>query len=447
VVTSREDDMASAKITKRRLDSLRASERSDVFLWDTELRGFGVRLKPSGAKSFVISYYAPEVPGKRERLTIGSYGSVAVDEARKEASALLGRVAKGENPAQQRNERLRIARDETVARHFEEYIEEVTRAGRRKTIEAVVGMWTRYVEPAIGQLPVQSVTDQDVRRLHRQLRDKPIAANRTVQLIRTFYNWLPKSLRGANPASDLRLYPERPRRRYLSDDEARALEAALKKAEKIGLAPAPEHIEQRLKYERSKKGTPTRRVERNTGMFRAKVAPADPVAVAALRFLMLSGWREQEALSLRWDAVDLATGCVSLESTKTGASDRVLGSPALALLAMQPRVAGCPYVFPGRDPSRPREGIRRLWASVRHEAELKDMRLHDLRHSVASFAVARGYSLEQIGALLGHRSARSTARYAHLSTSVQRRIADDVGASIVAATEQKPRLKVLRSGA
>jgi len=191
--------------------------------------------------------------------------------------------------------------------------------------------------------------------------------------------------------------------------------------------------------------------------------------VAALRFLMYTGWREQEALTLEWSFVDFERNIVTLPSTKSGKSIRSLSAPARELLAAQPRVADSPYVFPGRTtkdkptapeqngtaqdaPKRPTArrqrkrvgehqplgGLQRLWYSVRSEARLEDVRLHDLRHSVASFAGGRGYSMFLIGKLLGHKDSRSTERYAHLADDVRKTMADDVGEAIREAMESDP---------
>jgi len=168
-------------------------------------------------------------------------------------------------------------------------------------------------------------------------------------------------------------------------------------------------------------------------MFSSELQPANPVAVAALRFLIFTGWRESEALTLKWSDVNLTTGNAMLGDTKTGKSARSITAPALEVLASQPHVTGSPYVFPGRDPMRPLREIQRLWYAARWNAKLEGVRLHDLRHSVASFAGGRGYSLFVIGKLLGHKTARSTERYAHLADDARKIAADDVGETIHAA--------------
>ena len=152
---------------------------------------------------------------------------------------------------------------------------------------------------------------------------------------------------------------------------------------------------------------------------------------------MLTGWREKEALTLRWDAVNLATRTAMLEDTKSGRSDRPLPAPAVELIAAQVKLEGSDYVFPGQIEEQPLQEIQRLWYAVRHHAGLEDVRLHDLRHTVASFAGAQGYSLFLIWKLLGHKDQRSTARYAHLADDIRKTMADGVGGAISDAMNRK----------
>jgi integrase len=201
---------------------------------------------------------------------------------------------------------------------------------------------------------------------------------------------------------------------------------ALHLAEITGVEPAPQH----------RKSAGAKRA-RNAGMFASGPQPANPITVAALRLLMLTGWREKEALTLRWDAVDFERGIVTLEDTKAGRSTRALPAPALKLIASQPRRAGSPFVFPGRVDGKPLQEIQRLWYAVRAAAKLEGVRLHDLRHSVASFAAAQGHSLFLIGKLLGHKDQRSTSRYAHLADDARKTMADSVGEEISRALSRR----------
>ncbi len=417
------------KITKRKVDALKPNPAKDEFLWDTEAKGFGVRVKPTGSRSFVLSYYAPGLHQTRRRLTIGAYGPITVEEARKQALELLARIAAGEDPVKEASEERRAIRDETVQALFPAYLEDGVVLRKESTLEYYESLGRLYVLPSLGQLPVARVTPQDVLKLHRALKDKPITANRVVQLIQGFFYWLSRRglFAGENPASKVERFPERPRERFLSVAEMGRIGDAIRTAESVGLPPAPQH-----------RKTPSAKRIRNHGMFSADPQPANPAAVAALRFLMLTGWREKEALTLRWDAVDFSRGIVTLEDTKAGRSTRALPAAALKLIAEQPKVEGSPYVFPGKVQGKPLQEIQRLWYAVRAAAGLDGVRLHDLRHSVASFAAAQGHSLFLIGKLLGHKDQRSTARYAHLADDARRAMADSVGGAIDQALGGSP---------
>lgn len=284
--------------------------------------------------------------------------------------------------------------------------------------------------PVLGELKVAGVTRTHVAKLHLGMRDRPYLANRALAVLGAMFRFA--ELHGlrpphTNPCAGLEPYTERARERFLADAEFAALGAALHRAEREGL-PAPPKLRR----------TPRRAA---TGKHRPKSAdtprPANPAAVAALRFLLLTGWREFEALSLRWDRIDLGRGLATLPDTKTGKSVRHVGEPVLALLATLPRLAGNPHVFPGRKPGDHLRELKRVWEAVRHAAGLPDLRLHDVRHSHASVAVSGGLSLPVIGQLIGHKEVATTQRYAHFAADPLRRAADDVATRISAALENR----------
>lgn len=418
------------KITKRKVDALKPNPAKDEYLWDTEAKGFGLRVKPSGARSFVLSYYAPELHQTRRRLTIGAYGPLTVDEARKKALELLARIADGEDPAMMAADDRRAIRDETVAALFPLYLQDGIDLRRPRTLDNYEILGRLHILPALGHLPVARVTSKDVTDLHRSMRANPTNANRVVQLLKAFFYWLERQeiFQGENPATRTERYPEKVRERFLTVQETARLGEALRTAETEGLEPAPQH----------RKPTSGKRV-RNAGMFAAESRrPANPSAVSALRLLILTGWREKEALTLRWDAVNFETITATLEDTKAGRSVRSLSAAALALITAQPRLDGSAFVFPGKISGKPLQEIQRLWYAVRHAAGLDDVRLHDLRHSVASTAAAQGHSLYLIGKLLGHKDLRSTARYAHLADDARKAVADSVAGAIGNALSARP---------
>jgi integrase len=160
---------------------------------------------------------------------------------------------------------------------------------------------------------------------------------------------------------------------------------------------------------------------------------ADPFALAAIRFLCLSGCRKGEALGLKWEHVDFVRSVLCLPDSKVGTRDIPIGLAALDLLRRLPRMAENPFVFPGRVAGQPLVGLQKVWERVRMRAHLDDLRVHDLRHGFASTGVKRGVSLAILQGLLGHSSPLTTSRYAHLQTDPQRVQADCIAASIAEA--------------
>jgi len=262
--------------------------------------------------------------------------------------------------------------------------------------------------------------------IHSAHRESPYQANRILNLMGAFLHWAESRgyrPRGSNPCRDVAKFPERERERFLSVEEVAKLGAALTRAEREGLPPAPN----------MKRKPPRPEKAKHRPKSADKPVPANPFAVAAIRFLLLTGWREREALDLKWEDVNLTSGAATLQDTKTGKSHRVLGAPACVLLGELPRLKDSRYVFPGAKDGAPPREIRRVWTATRHAAALRDVRLLDLRHTHASFGVGTGHSLYAIGKLLGHRRAETTSRYAHLADDVRKVAADAVSGALAAA--------------
>jgi len=420
-----------AKLTKRTIDATPAAT-SDVFLWDSALKGFGVKITPKNRRVFVFQYWAPNLNRVRRRMTIGPYGALTVDQAREAAQRLQGRVANREDPASELSASRAAARDETVSAISEEFLTDSEGKIKASTAAGYKWLFDKAILPTLGRKPIAQVTLKDVAALHSKHKSRPYLANRVLALVSSLLSWSETRgyrARGSNPCADIARYPEAERERFLTVDEVARLGAALTKAEKEGIPPAPEKREKPTSKEKAK----------HRPKSADKPVPADPFAVAAIRFLLLTGWRRNEALTLRWADVDLERGTATLPSTKTGRSHRALGAPAVALLAELERMADSPYVFPGRVTGGHLSDIQRLWTAVRHAANLSDVRLHDLRHGWASFAIGGGYSLYLTGKLLGHSRSETTARYAHLADDARKAMADNVSSVIDAALRGKKR--------
>lgn len=362
--------------------------RGQRFLWDADIKGFALRVTARGSKAFVLDYRSK---GRQRRITIGRYPDWTVMAAREEAKTMKRAVNRGEDPMAERHAE---AAAPNMRDLWERYRSDhlLSKAARTQADER--SMWERLILPALGTTRVADVTHDEVEALHRHItaqRGTPIRANRTVEVVRKAFNlgirW---GWRVDNPASGVRSNPEHKRTRYLSQQELARLSSAL-----------AEHAEE--------------------------------VSANAIRFLMLTGARRGEVLNARWDHFNLEAGVWVKPSahTKQRREHRVpLSAPALVLLSDLKQKAEGPFVFPGKAPDQPLTDVKRTWVAVCRKANVKDARLHDLRHSFASILVSRGASLPLIGALLGHTQVTTTARYAHLYDEPLREAVDQVGFAI-----------------
>ena len=383
-------------ISKRTVEALKVEK--DTVFWDSELMGFGVRVYPSGSRHYVVQTRAGGAPAKR--VTVGRHGVLTAEEARRRAALIIARIKAGEEPVPEPMA-AKFVDGPTVAELVARYLEEhVAVRCKPRTVSAYRLSVDKHILPALGKLPALAIEQGHVRELHYRLRGTPYMANLVVNTLSRIFNmgesWglVPE---GSNPCRFQVKYKERPRERFLTEEEFRRLGRVLNEA----------------------------------GTCRGVSAHA----VAAIRLLMLTGCRRNEILTLRWDEVDLEANELRLSDSKTGPRTISLPLDAVQVLAELPRVADNPWVIPGRTPGTCMRNVNGAWDVVRERARLEDVRLHDLRHSYASRALALGESLPMIGKLLGHTQVETTARYAHLARdSVQEsatRIADSIAADIL----------------
>lgn len=417
------------KITKRSVDALMAPENGEAALWDCEVKGFGVRVRGGGVKTYVL-VYRPGTGGRdapKRRVTIGRHGGIGPngrpwtpDTARDEARRLLGLIATGADPATDKSSDKKA---ETVAdlgdRFLSDYVEMHCKPGTAVEYRRHVN---KIIVPALGAKKVKAVTRADIARLHHGRRALPYDANRMLATLSKMFTLAEKwELRpdGSNPCQHVEKYPERKRERMLSGDELGKLGEALAGAErKWALASELDaHVAATLD-EMKASGRTRARTDRVAELREQRKALGDvvsPQAVAALRLLVFTGARMGEVLGLRWEWIDLGRGVVRLPDSKTGAKTIHLAPPALAVLAALPRIEGNPHVIVGGVAGAALVNLEKPWRTIRKAAGLDDVRIHDLRHAFASVAAAAGLGLPIIGKMLGHTQAQTTARYAHLS--------------------------------
>ena len=380
-------------LSKRIVDRLAVDDKDAVF-WDRELPGFGLRVYPSGAKVYVVQ---TRCAGRSKRVTVGRHGDFSPDQARKEAARIIARIKAGETPVP-----VAPKADPTMSELAERYQREhVAMRCRPATVAHYGVMLAKHIVPALGKLNVAEVERKHILALHYALREKPTVANRALEMLVKMFNlaeaW---ELRppGKNPCRFVRRYKvQAQHERFLTAEELGRLGRAL------DAAPA-ERLASRL-------------------------------GAAAIRLLVLTGCRRNEILGLRWEDVDFDAGELRLRDTKTGARVVPLTPPAAEVLEDLPRVPGNPWVFPGRKRGTHQRNINDAWDRIRKRAGLDGVRLHDLRHSFASRALAMGESLSMIGKLLGHTQVQTTARYAHLARDSVKastaKVAESIGASIL----------------
>jgi integrase len=395
------------KLTKRTIDAI-IPDRVERVFWDDALRGFGLRVKPGGLKSFLIQFRNRQ--GRSRRLTVGKYGRLTPDEARREARRLLGEVERGLDPAEQRLEERQAI---TVGDLCGEYLAKaeagliIGRKGLPKkasTLEIDRGRIARHIVPLLGKKPIKDLNTADVKRFL-----DAVAGGKTAAIVKTKPRGLARVTGGAtaavravgllggmlsyaremgyiehNPAHGVRKPADKRRSFRLAAEEYRCLGEALQAADRNG--------------ERWQ-------------------------AVSAIRLLALTGCRRSEVLNLKWSEVDFETSCLRLGDTKTGASIRPLPGPARTILANSKR--GGDYVFPGLS----RGVFPKAWRRIVGTGYSP----HGLRHAYASAAHQLGLGELTIKALLGHARLGVTSGYITTVDSVLLDAAEKVAGYIEGA--------------
>ncbi len=393
------------KLTKRVVDGLKPSVKDRV-IWDDQVPGFGLRLKPSGVRSYVVQYR--NLQGRSRRLTIGRHGIFTPDQARKEAVQLLASVHRGADPAGIRKTEYAAP---TVAELADRYLtEHVELHNKANTIREFRRLLRRKIIPTLGALKAHSVTRQDVMKLHRSMAATPRSANQALAVMSKMFNlaemWGIRA-DASNPCRQIKKFPENKRERFVTDAELARLGKALDQAESEGTMYRP--------------------------------------ALHAVRLLALTGCRLGEIANLNWEDVDFEHSALSLPDSKTGARLHVVGAITLALLANIPRFDGVPSVVPGRYLKGPITGsaIEATWRRLRGIANLGDARLHDLRHTVGTFAGQTGANAYLVRDKLGHKTLAMTGRYVNRDTDPLKALSDQVENRISAALDGRPQMAIV----
>ncbi|MEJ0092448.1 MAG: integrase arm-type DNA-binding domain-containing protein [Methylocella sp.] len=413
--------MPTIKLTKRAIDSIKP-ESKRVFYFDTDAKGFGLKVMPSGVMTWIVEY-RPGAGGRsvgKRRVTLGRFGALTAEQARDLAKDILARVHSGEDPAARKVE-TKVAK--TIDELCSIYLAEAEKGnviGKRgspkkaSTLATDRGRIERHIKPLLGKKLVRDVCRMDVERFLRDVADGRTAADvktkkhgraivtggkgtatRTVRLLGGIFSYAIRvGMRTDNPTHGVAKYADQQGARFLNTEELQRLGTAIREAETTGI---PWNTDQN---QSGAKHLPKKEEDRRTVV--------GPHASAAIRLLILTGCRLGEILNLQWRHVDLERGLLHLADSKTGAKTVVLAAPALEVLASMPRIEGCSYVIAGENPKRPRSDLKRPWALIIRAANLEGLRIHDLRHTYASHGASAGMGLTIVGRLLGSRLTTSS---------------------------------------
>ena len=378
------------KLTKRLVDSLKP-EASDVVHWDDALLGFGVRVRPTGRKSYIVKC---RCRGRQIKMTIGTHGPITVEQARTKARGIIAEAKAGQDPSAEHSRMRKSPTTKDLGQRFlDEYVPTHCRPSTEREYRRSVEL---FINPEIGTRKVTDIERTDIAKLHHGLRNKPYQANRTLGVLSKMFNlaevW---GLRpdGSNPCRHVKKYKEEKRERFLSDEEYKRLGEALRKAE----------------------------VEKTETQS----------AIDAIWLLMLTGCRLNEIMTLKWSYVDPDAKELRLPDSKTGAKTVHLGTAATDRIKTIKKLEDNDFVITGKKPGGRLTDLQHPGRRSRHTAELEDVRLHDLRHSFASRGLIVGEGLPMIGKLLGHSQIQTTARYAHLANGPIKLAADRIADGIL----------------
>lgn len=400
-MTTDEKPAPPKRFTEKALAQLPPSAKRYT-VYDPKLPAFGLRVEPTGVRTFQLSY---RVGGRLRMATLGRLGRVTLAQARKEARNMIGQAAHGKDPLAAKDA---AKAAEPVRTALKQWLTEHVEARRKPTTLRLYQLVASHITTTLGSVPVGQLTTADVIRLHSRLKSTPYLANRAVGVLSSFVSWCErKGLRpsGQNPCKGIERFPEQGHDRYLTAAEYAKLGKALREAQK--------------------KNTVSRS------------------ALVAIRLLLLTGCRPNEVLTLQWAHVDLGAGVLRLPDSKTGEKNVHLPAEAVKLLKRWPRHVTSSFVFPGTgrgdEKGEHLVNLAKPWKKLQTAAGLDNVRLYDAcRHSFASVAISKhGHALSVVGELLGHSQPATTKRYTHLHDEVARAAVKQIGGTIAAALSRK----------
>lgn len=372
-------------------------------LWDRQVKGLGLRITPAGARAYILNY---RVGGRERRATLARASEISLKAARERAGAELAAVRGGEVDLLDRRRKTKEAPtvNDLLEQYFGTFVPDRIATGRmtQTTARKYRNQADNYLRPALGSRRVADVTRFDVENMAKPLAGTPTLRNRVLAFASRVFtlaeHWEMRPQR-TNPVRGVDRAKEQARDRVLAASELAALSAALDERE-----------------------------------------ASHPFAVGAVRVAAMSGLRISECLSMRWENISFETGRATLPRTKTGRRVVPLAAPVLDLLSRLPRINGCPWVFAGARNGAPvtYKTTRDLFATACELAGLEDLRLHDLRRSVATNLAAAGVNAYTLRDVLGHATLAMSNRYVRGAGDALTEAMERAAAITSAAMDGKP---------
>ncbi len=369
-------------------------------VWDADLKGFCIRRQSSPAVSYLLK---TRVNGRIRWFTIGRHGQATrsgqtwtPETARKDALRILADPLAADEPSREDGLTFALVAEQFLTNHGTKI--------KANTLTEYTSLMRLYLLPAFSNKPIQSITRADVSTVHASWQEFPRAANHALSVLSKLMSWAEDQgfrTEGANPCQRVQRYKENKRERFLTSDELARLGAAFDKAESTHLV--------------------------------------GPFPLAAMRLLIFTGARLNEILTLEWSHIDLDRRIIFLPDSKTGKKPLTLNDAAIDVLKSLPRFANNPYVIAGHRHGAHLVNLQKPWQLVRKIAGLDEVRIHDLRHTFASVAVASGGSLPILGRQLGHSQPQTTQRYAHLADDPVRQLTETTGTTLAKALKGQHR--------
>ena len=377
------------KLTKTLVEKAEVKSKP-YFIFDDMLSGFCARIATNGKRHYYLQYMSHK---KVKRMMLGQHGIITTEQARDKVITLLGSIIEGNDPHHDKAVKLQEPYVADLAeRYMQEHVEVHCKARTQQMYRRCL---KKHVLPAFGKMRISEVKRSDIANFHHSMRHTPAEANHCLEIVSKMFNlaemW---GLRtdGTNPRRHIKKFKLKARERYLTKKEALTLGNVLDEVKR--------YPDENLS------------------------------AIYCIQLLLLTGCRLSEIQTLKWEYLDRDAAMLRLPDSKTGAKLVYLGGPVFKLFDEiwnhPARPKDNPYVIWGKNTNAHINNIQKPWRRFRSMAGLDDFRIHDLRHSFASFAVSQGMSLPMIGRLLGHTQVQTTARYAHLMSEPMAAAATDI---------------------